>query len=488
MGSLLLLVVTDASADGQPWSVPLYDGPTGATCAYFNAGARLPWRNAVADWLDATGNPQGKKPFASNAVADVDQERAVEWDLTSLVKQYVGGPRETVGLVLRDVRGGAGGKAAFHSREAENSSHRPVLVVDFQSGESRTFGAAADTYLDCTTTRSLGTRPAISAAANVPALIAFDLGGIRTSDVRRAVLRLTTTSRQYGATSIGVFRLHSPEVGTRHGAVLGIAARYPADRGLAGAPEVVAFVDHESSAWQKAWSQVRGTVEVVDPQTTPGVTVWQGRALQVTIPKGQVLGANLRYVFRERVAGEPEEMYIRYYLHFADNWDSRIEGGKLPGLAGTYNTGGWGGRKANGTNGWSMRGFFQKQPEPENPLSGYVSVGTYAYHADMATTYGDYWMWSRDALGVLERNRWYCIEQHVRLNDVGRSNGVLRAWVDGELAFEKSDIRSRTVDTLKIEDFWFNVYHGGTKPVRSDQQLYVDNIVIARKYIGPMVR
>ena len=30
-----------------------------------------------------------------------------------------------------------------------------------------------------------------------------------------------------------------------------------------------------------------------------------------------------------------------------------------------------------------------------------------------------------------------------------------------------------------------NVYHGGTSPVSEDIDLYFDNVVIARKYIGP---
>ena len=30
-----------------------------------------------------------------------------------------------------------------------------------------------------------------------------------------------------------------------------------------------------------------------------------------------------------------------------------------------------------------------------------------------------------------------------------------------------------------------NVYHGGTSPVTENMDLYFDNVVIARKYIGP---
>jgi hypothetical protein len=63
---------------------------------------------------------------------------------------------------------------------------------------------------------------------------------------------------------------------------------------------------------------------------------------------------------------------------------------------------------------------------------------------------------------------------------------VLRAWIDGRPAFAKTDIRFRTVDRLRIEQVWMNIYHGGTRPSPYDQHAYIDHVVIARKYIGPL--
>ena len=36
------------------------------------------------------------------------------------------------------------------------------------------------------------------------------------------------------------------------------------------------------------------------------------------------------------------------------------------------------------------------------------------------------------------------------------------------------------------EEIWMNVYHGGTTPVGQDVHLYIDNVVIADEYSGPM--
>ena len=58
--------------------------------------------------------------------------------------------------------------------------------------------------------------------------------------------------------------------------------------------------------------------------------------------------------------------------------------------------------------------------------------------------------------------------------------------MDGHLALERTDIRYRDVPDLKIEKIWMNVYHGGMTPPAQDIHLFIDNVVIANRYIGPM--
>jgi hypothetical protein len=106
--------------------------------------------------------------------------------------------------------------------------------------------------------------------------------------------------------------------------------------------------------------------------------------------------------------------------------------------------------------------------------------------------YGSQWPWSEGYRGYLDNNRWYCVDQYCKLNtpgkegEAGKRDGILRAWIDGRPAFEKTDIRFRDVGQLKIEQIWMNVFHGGTQKSPYDQHLYIDNVVIAKKYIGPM--
>ena len=206
-----------------------------------------------------------------------------------------------------------------------------------------------------------------------------------------------------------------------------------------------------------------------------------GKALRIKVSKGGHYGASLQFAFKKRTGEEPEEIYFRYYPRFADDWKPE-RGGKLPGIAGTYGPAGWGGRPVNGTNGWSARGLFRSLKDDKTP------IGFYCYHADMKGKYGSNWHWEKEDRGLLENNRWYCIEQFAKMNTAGKKDGILRGWVDGKLAFGRSDVRMRDVDHLKIEDIWLNVYYGGSWKAHQDHHFYIDDVVISSNYIGPRNR
>jgi len=262
----------------------------------------------------------------------------------------------------------------------------------------------------------------------------------------------------------------------------GLAAKYPADKGIAEDSDVMVFTDFESDTWQEQWSGAkRQTVSIVAQDEAQRFASLQNRALCIKVPEGQHYGASIQYEFKKRLGREPEEIYFRYYLRLGDDWNP-LRGGKLPGIGGTYGRGGWGGRPSDGRNGWSARGQFNGQKRGKTP------IGFYCYHADMKGKYGNGWIWREDELGMLVNNRWYCIEQYARMNTPEKNDGILRGWVDGKLAFEKTDVRMRDIHELKIQCIWINVYHGGTWSAQTDDHLFIDNVVVAREYIGPMVK
>lgn len=239
--------------------------------------------------------------------------------------------------------------------------------------------------------------------------------------------------------------------------------------------------DFESDQWFKEWgnSQTPPRVELVSADAERKFAPLRGQALRVRIDQGGHYGLSLQYAFKKRLGYEPEEVYFRYYLRFADDWDPK-RGGKLPGISGTYGRAGWGGRPVNGEDGWSARGLFEGQKNGKTP------VGFYCYHMDMKGRYGSYWVWDRDDLGFLENNRWYCLEQFVKLNTPGKADGILRGWVDGKLAFEKTNTQMRSVDSLKVEAVWVNFYLGGSWSAERDHHAYIDDVVISQQPIGPI--
>ena len=252
----------------------------------------------------------------------------------------------------------------------------------------------------------------------------------------------------------------------------------------AASPEDIVFTaDFESPEWYKEWGvdKPEPTTDTVGSDPARKFEPHRGKALRVRVPRGGNTGSNLQFRFAKHTGSEPDQIYFRYYLRLGDDWNPESQGGKLPGISGTYNRAGWGGRPVNGTDGWSARGSFGRY---EN---GETAVGFYTYHVDMRGKYGSIWNWDGERLGYLKNNRWYAIEQHIRLNTPGKNDGVMRAWIDGRLAFEKTDVRFRDTRDLKVEMVWLNVYQGGTKLAETDDHLFIDDVVIARKYIGPAV-
>jgi hypothetical protein len=479
---LAVLSMAAASTASAARVIPLYDGASGVTRVYFNKGAGVAWKNNLGDWIDAAGKAQGDSAFAETSVTGAAGQ-PTEWDLTRLVQAWTDGRIPNSGILLRSPKGGS---ASFHSREAVDPSLRPALVVTLGDGRIFRVEASADASLDGSTVRALGGRPTFSAGGTRHAVMRFEVEKIAAGQVAGAKLRLVTASRPGRGAALGVYRLDAPTFPEPGAKLMGLAARYPGDRGIERDPDVIMATGFEGGSWRDAWTRVTGGVSVVDADRELRFERLNGNALRVEIQKGKLLGLNTIFDFKEKAGPEPEEIYFRYYLRFAESWNPTLQGGKLPGPSGTYGEAGWGGRRVDGTDGWSMRGLFLQAPEAANPLSRYTTVGTYAYHVDMADYWGDSWPWMIGQRGLLEHNRWYCIEQYFRLNTPGQKDGILRAWVDGELAFERTDIRVRTVPELRIQRIWMNVYHGGAKPSHQDQHLFIDNVVIARKYIGPM--
>lgn len=479
------LSVSALQAAKNDWAEGTPGQNNGASREYYNRAGLLKWTNFLGDWRDRDNKAQGDAPYAQAEVKSAT-EMIFEWDVTALVEEWRTGKSQNQGFFVRSLEGR--GPIEFCSREHPEKERRPQLIL-YGMGKTLTLSPEADTFLESSTYRCQGQRETLI-VSNRPnnLLIRFDLrqaDGLR--EISKATLRLSL-ARQNATATIGVFRCSQGHDEPSTPVEWGLAARYPGDKGIQDDADVIFAADFEPAAWDEAWSHVaeRKALDIVASDPKRKFEPLFGNALQVRIAEGSTGALNMLYKFQKETGQEPEETYFRYYLRLGDDWNQTLEGGKLPGLSGTYGKAGWGGRKVNGNDGWSARGLFTLTIPKDNPLGGTTPIGTYCYHADMEGNYGSHWVWQKDYRGFLENNRWYCLEQYVKLNTPGEKNGILRAWVDGRLAFEKSDIRFREVEKLKIEQLWMNVYHGGTRPSPYDQHIFIDQVVIAKKYIGPM--
>ena len=104
----------------------------------------------------------------------------------------------------------------------------------------------------------------------------------------------------------------------------------------------------------------------------------------------------------------------------------------------------------------------------QNGPNGTVTPEFYVYHMDMGH-WGSEYDWKIN----IERGVWTKIEMYVRVNTPGKRDGIIRGWVDGALAFEKSDLgfRAEGYEQYDIAEIMWHVYHGGAPPSSIDQHI-----------------
>lgn len=185
-----------------------------------------------------------------------------------------------------------------------------------------------------------------------------------------------------------------------------------------------------------------------------------------------------------------DRVYFRRYIKFSADYDQgnlNHVGGGLTGVAGTNR---W---KAMGTAGIRPKGddHFKSAFEPWRGWGRYQPPGymfLYTYWMDMKRDRdGNYWgnmMGPADDQRVaLGRDKWYCLEHMIQVNDPGEANGELAAWIDGKLYIHYTGFRWRTTPDVQLKRFGLGVYvHRATR----DNTVWYDDVALSTGYIGPL--
>ena len=495
-GDLPLVEAQDTQIQLNNWAEGAPGTDNGASRDYYNRAARLRWANFMGDWADATDQPQGDTPFSTALVSGVNSW--ISWDVTNLVELWRTGTFSNQGFFLRNIAGNL--SLNIRSKEFSDTSFAPQLEI-IQNGESTILPLIADTYLDETTFASLGDSQRLRISGARPTLVRFDLGGLEEgTPVESATLKLYAyESSGSGTATIGVFRSNQSNVVPNRPVTMGLAENYLDDVGIETHPDVVFVERWDAEGWEnRGW--VIPTPQNYFYELTDQYKI-SGKGLEVEIRQGRHNGINAQYWFENNLGYEPEEMYFRYYVRLANDWDVQVQTGhKFPGWGAKRDGGANGGATTTGFNGWSERGhFFINVPEG-NPAANHTALGTYDYHVDKPGIYGTTTYWQDNYGGLIEKNRWYCIEFYLKMNTVdealedeanqvpaGRKDGIMRVWVDGKLSYEATNWRWRHVNRLKIQHLWFIVHFGGTETAPENYHMHFDNLVVAKSYIGPRV-
>jgi hypothetical protein len=87
----------------------------------------------------------------------------------------------------------------------------------------------------------------------------------------------------------------------------------------------------------------------------------------------------------------------------------------------------------------------------------------------------------KGAAGI-KNGKWYRLEGYIAMNTPGSDDGIARAWVNGTLKYEKTNMRFREVghDDLHVRGFWLDIHMGG-EAVGPFYESYIllDQLVVA---------
>ncbi len=91
-----------------------------------------------------------------------------------------------------------------------------------------------------------------------------------------------------------------------------------------------------------------------------------------------------------------------------------------------------------------------------------------------------------DPYQYIHFDEWNCYEVGLYLNTPGKSDGEARFWINGILQSRATHMRFRDIEDLKPLTVHLNL-HRTTEDFPQTMKRYADNIVIATRYIGPVV-
>lgn len=260
----------------------------------------------------------------------------------------------------------------------------------------------------------------------------------------------------------------------------GIAVQYPGDTGIEKDPDVLLVEGFEADNWDAKWQErSEGHRKYGELETDPKIILTGKRSLKLIMDaEAGRDGAGWMHYWWEG----SEVAYLRYYFRLSEG--GRWENQKIMQLHGhkkgqRYGTGA--GRRPTGFD-WfcTGTGVGGRNGPP------WTNVILYTYHPDQKGPYGDNVQPNQGRQPAIPEEKWVCYEFMIKLNDVGKKNGEQRLWIDGQLVIEQKGLEWRKSGALLIDNIMQPSYTHTPSDTGKRRFLWIDNIVLAKRYIGPL--
>ena len=454
-------------------SLNIHDG---ATRDYYTRATGHTWRKPLGDWLDKYFRLYGPLPFASFELEEgMALASKTTTDVSDILKLWKTKVLENHGFYLSSRKKSG---ANFYALESNDQELLSILEVH-KGHQIFKFIANADTFLDPSTYTCQGSNMFLN--SDFPVLVKFNIDDVP-SDFDYATLSFSIARPPKINVTIDVFAVDIKKM--NYDSFEGFLPEILDEKQIHADPRVIHYESFDDELHNDFKDFFNNQSSIISEDNAEKFLPINGEALKIIVRENQ------HYGYSKHIDLAPLKLrkaYFKYWLRLGNSWEPK-DSVKLPGFSGIYGgtdfAAGWGGRRSNGNNGWSARGFIGPPISAENDYAGMTVLGTYLYHADMKYTFGDSLAWSHNDSSVIEKNKWYEIEQYISLNSPSKNDGVLRSWVNGVLVYNKTDIRFVDKESLTIESVWLNVYHGGINKAHKNMVLYIDELIIAHNYIG----
>lgn len=265
----------------------------------------------------------------------------------------------------------------------------------------------------------------------------------------------------------------------------GLAAAFPADKGIGESKEVIFHDDFEEGEIGKTWDETGNKNGKVLSFGEAGEGLGK-RSLRVEAHLGEDTGGGLTKWF------EPvDTLFVRFYTRFDAKCDYVHHFVTLRAN-----------KSLQGKDKWSGFGQAGLKPEGDERFSTAIEPwgnwgkwtapgrwNFYSYWPEMeASKDGKFWgnSFAVPEAPVIPKEKWICVEFMLKHNTSGEHDGEQAFWIDGKLSGHWTGINWRKSPTLKANALTLESYVTDSWTKNPVNVVSFDNVVIARSYIGPV--